>query len=105
MANDVLAEALARIEFKLDLLLKAAELLPPMPMHFQGHTCPVCGLPVDHQIDLVKNVVVRRCGCKTGKQPALTPLFPVLDPTQGAKTNGNAAGNDQEQGVPAPNRR
>ena len=52
-AEDVLSEALARIEFKLDLLLKHHK-VPQMEMHFPGQQCPSCGWIIDYQINLAK---------------------------------------------------
>ena|SRR5258708_5658736 len=89
MAQDILAEALARVEYKLDLVIKFMGMPPStVPMHFQGQTCPICLKVVDYQINLGKNVVTRRCGCSTGKLPMTVSLIPV-DPSGGI--NGNTA--------------
>lgn len=80
MALGILAEALARVEHKLDLVLKALKFLgtePFMQMHFAGNMCPVCNQTIDYQVDLTHNVVTRKCGCKTGKQPSSIPLIPL----------------------------
>ena len=89
MAFNVLAEALARVEHKLDLILTAikySESPQKMPMNFLGHSCPVCDQIVEYQIDLTNNVVTRRCKCTTGKVPPTTPLFPAVQP---GAMNGN----------------
>lgn len=95
MGLGILAEALARIEHKLDLVLKTLKYPEStelkMPMQFSGHQCPVCMMPVNYQIDIMKNVVVRRCDCTTGKVPPSSPLFPVT-PSPGA-VNGNPSSN------------
>lgn len=67
MADDILAEALARVEFKLDLILKHLKITATMPMSYQGQSCPVCNFPVEYQVDIGKQVVVRKCQCATGK--------------------------------------
>jgi hypothetical protein len=76
----VLAEAVARIEHKLDQLLVAtgagAGVHPQM--HFVGQSCPICKMPIDYQIDINHNVVVRKCGCKSGKVPAAIPLSTLI---------------------------
>lgn len=90
-AEDVLSEALARIEFKLDLLLKHHK-VPQMEMHFPGQQCPSCGWIIDYQINLAKNVVVRKCKCSTGKLVPSISLQPV--PT-GVNTNARNLTNEQ----------
>lgn len=79
MALGIIAEALARIEYKLDLIIEKLMMgtRTITPMHFIGHSCPVCGKRVDYQIDVSKNVVIRHCGCSTGKLPMTIPLTPV----------------------------
>lgn len=89
MAFGILAEALLRIEHKVDAILKAVMLpgqIPPMPLHFVGQQCPICYSPIDYQVDVQKGVVVRRCGCKTGKVPSMIPLTPVEVPRNGNST-------------------
>lgn len=77
-----IAEALARLEHKVDLLLKNQKDFDPLPMHFQGvHTCPVCKSNVEYIVDAVKNIVIRRCGCRSGKLSSVIPLTPT---SQGA---------------------
>jgi hypothetical protein len=86
MALGILAEAVLRIEHKLDLVLKRLGFLDATPhpqMHFVGHMCPVCNQAVDYQIDITHNVAVRKCGCKTGKQPSTIPLTPVTGAQNG----------------------
>lgn len=75
----LIAEAVLRIEHKLDALLRFT-CAPVMPMHFVGQACPACQMPVDYTVDIKAGVVVRRCECKTGKVAATLPLMPV---TQG----------------------
>lgn len=91
MAMGILAEALARIEHKLDLLL--ANQSPPFkPVHFYGNTCPLCSKKVDYVVDVYNNVVMRKCGCSTNKQPSSVPLTPV----------GEKNGNDKASSVKGP---
>ena len=82
-AGGVLSEALLRIEHKLDLLLGNMRVGGHRPMGFQGNICPVCLQPVDYQVDIQQQVVKRRCGCSSGKQPNLIPLVPVQGTTNG----------------------
>lgn len=87
MGLHILAEALARIEYKLDALMRHLQIPMPPPMHFYGALCPACASVVDYQIDLVNNVVVRKCSCSTGKYVSAVPLFPAPTP-QGAENAG-----------------
>jgi hypothetical protein len=72
----IIAEAVLRLEHKVDLLLTHLK-VPVKPMHFVGNSCPVCKQANDFYIDVVKNIVSKRCGCSTGKQPSVFPLLPV----------------------------
>lgn len=90
MALGIIAEAVLRVEHKLDLLLKFLK-VPAQQMHFPGQPCAVCGQAVEYQIDLMKSVVYRRCGCSTGKQPPAQPLIPTI---------GAPGGNEQGSGNP-----
>lgn len=83
MPLGILGEALARIEHKIDALLRALD-VKATPLHYVGGKCPVCQKSVDHQIDIEKRIVVRKCGCSTGKQPPLA-LLPVA-PSKPRKT-------------------
>lgn len=73
----IVAEAVLRIEHKLDAILRHLKIPMPAPMHFAGSLCPACGQMIDYQVDFQHQVAVRRCGCKTGKVPSAIPLFPV----------------------------
>ncbi len=87
MSLGILAEALARIEHKVDLALASLSFLnsgTPYPkLGFIGTPCPVCMQVVDYQIDINNQVVIRRCGCKTGKFPPLIPIYPVTGAPNG----------------------
>src|ERR1017187_10379054 len=76
MALNILAEGLLRCEHKLDLILRHLKVLVT-PMHFVGTPCPVCSNPIDYQVDVGHNVVVRKCKCSTGKYVSPIPLVPV----------------------------
>ena len=92
MALGILAEAVLRLEHKLDLVLTALQFLektPPKQMHFVGNMCPVCKQLIDYQVDITHNVVTRKCGCKTGKQPSAVPLIPLT-----GVPNGNPSTTD-----------
>lgn len=78
MALGIIAEALLRIEHKVDALIKAFD-IKTTPLHFIGQACPVCQQFVDFTVDVQKGVAVRRCGCKTGKVPSMIPLTPVTE--------------------------
>lgn len=92
MSLAILAEALARLEHKVDAVCKAVG-ASVYPMHFSGNTCPSCSKVIDYQIDVVNQVVVRRCDCTTGKVPSAIPLLPVVQP--GVKNGYPTADEDQ----------
>lgn len=105
MALDTLAEAIVRVEHKVDMLIRHFK-LSSVPMHFPGQTCPICGSFIDYQIDIMKSVVVRKCQCSTGKVAPTIPLVPV---TPGSN-NGQAPSqptsySDGEQPPAAKDRR
>lgn len=93
MGLSIIAEALARIEHKLDSMLRHNQ-VPVYPMHFSGNLCAGCQKVIDYQIDVQHQVVVRKCDCKTGKVPSAIPLLPVA-PTPGAK-NGYPTSSEQQ---------
>lgn len=94
MALSLLAEALLRIEHKLDAILHAFEIVAK-PMGFIGTACPVCKQPVQYQMDIVHNVVKRRCGCATGMIPSTIPLIPVGD----SNVKGTSTSKGQPPGI------
>lgn len=91
-AEDILAEGLARLEYKVDILLRQLIGAITTPMSFPGQTCPACTSFIDYQIDVAKGVVVRKCKCSTGKVPPMIPLMPVAaDPAAKASTDDQMA--------------
>ena len=70
-ADAVLAEALSRLEHKVDLLMHL------IAGNFSGahlqlgdpnHICPVCQSQVTYRIDIANKVAIRSCKCSTGLQ-------------------------------------
>ena len=87
------AEALARIEHKLDLLLEAAaQRNPSFPIRYVGqadHICPLCQTSVSYHIDMGSQTLARSCNCKTGLQaPVNLQAFAPPNP------NPNEGGNN-----------
>lgn len=70
-AADVLAEALARIEYKIDTLAKKLKIdlsqFEDKMIPGIRRICPFCSMPVEDLVDLDRKVVKRTCGCSTGK--------------------------------------
>lgn len=93
---NILAEALLRLEHKLDLLVLAAYANSPlMPtMSFKGLTCPVCNQEVKYSIDMVHRVVKRNCGCSTN---LVVPTFDLVG--TGANQNAKSKGTPSVQSV------
>lgn len=105
MSLGILAEAVLRIEHKIDLVLGRLGFLDASPnkmMHFIGNMCPVCCQAVDYQIDITHNVVVRKCGCKTGKQPSTIPLTPVTGVQNGNTPPASPLAPAADGAEPAP---
>jgi hypothetical protein len=97
MGLNILAEALARIEHKLDYLLRHHN-VPIYPMHFSGNICPTCNKQVEYLIDVKSQVVVRRCDCGTGKVPSAIPSLPVVPSgTPNGYSSADTASNDGTQ--------
>jgi hypothetical protein len=96
MALGVLAEALARVEHKLDLIINQSFGNTPAFLTGVGdpsHTCPLCKKQVRYTVDVIKKVLTRQCGCKTGLQPPID-LAAFAPPALPARET--ADGNDQE---------
>lgn len=94
MAFPLIMEALARVEHKLDALLRHLKVPAPPPMHFVGAACPTCLSLIDYQVDLQHGVVVRKCNCKTGKVPTkfeLLPITPDKEKSRGRPEAGDEA--------------
>lgn len=91
---NTLAEALARVEHKLDLLLESqAGLDRQLQLRSVGdpeHLCPVCQQAVKYHVDIMSKLLTRTCGCSTGKSAPLnlTPFEPPPQPTKKTE-NGN----------------
>jgi hypothetical protein len=70
-AEDVMAESLARVEHKLDMVLRwlrtMGNTVSLSQVGDESHKCPLCSATVSYVVDVLKKVVVRKCGCKTGK--------------------------------------
>lgn len=98
-ADDVLAEALARVEYKLDQLLTALKIGSPLPMAAPMQSCPACSHPIEYLLDVNRNVVVRKCKCGTGKLPAIIPLtqLPQIKTYGTAPTDNSAVGSEDNQ--------
>ena len=105
-AEDVLAEALARIEYKLDQIMYALNMAPSAPMNMPGATCPACTAFIEYNIDPVKNVVIRKCNCGTGKFVASISLTPntQVRPNGAAPSDFLSTGSDYDE-PPSKDRR
>lgn len=104
-AEDVLAEALCRIEAKQDVIIRALKVpsVLLLPFDSPGQSCPVCKKSVEYQINVTKKVVVRKCGCRTGKVPPDMDLFNQPIGLAGA-VSGNQEPEQQEAQDPSRRR-
>lgn len=94
-ADAKLMEALARVEHKLDLLLDSEERVRRYPqVNDAGNKCPVCREQIVHNVDIEDSVVIRKCGCSTGKVALDMRAFapPVLP----ARRTDNGGRDDEE---------
>ena len=94
MSLQDLAEAMARIEYKLDLLLEgqAGGQVRSYASLGSARRCPACGQPVRHQLGVFTKAVTRICGCKTGIVPP--PDMAALAPPEAA--GGRRGGESNE---------
>lgn len=95
-AEAKLMEALLRIEHKLDLILGSI-VMPQQQLTKLGAigvTCPVCSQSVQFDADIQDAVIVRKCGCSTGK--IALDLKSFAPPVSPAKKETQDNGNDQE---------
>jgi hypothetical protein len=103
-ADNVLAEALARIEHKVDLILEASRILVGITQLGEKMQCPVCKQVVLYQVDQLAKVVLRKCGCKTGLHAPLD--LSAFAPMASDKTRKDAPdGDDHEDGSNSPSNR
>lgn len=96
-ADAKLMEALLRIEHKLDLILDSI-VMPQQQLTKLGSAgvvCPVCDQGVQFDADIQDAVVVRKCGCSTGKIALdLKNFAPPVSPAK--KETEDNGGTDQE---------
>lgn len=99
-ADDTLAEALIRIEHKLDIVLRALKVpvlsAPPLVPH-GSYTCPLCKQQVYYQPDSGRGVTVRKCGCTTGLVPVNLELLKA--PQQGRGDTRERGNEEQVDGA------
>jgi len=96
MALGIIAEALARIEHKLDVIIKASWSSNSPFLTSVGdksHSCPLCKQQVKYTVDVIKKVLTRQCGCKTGLQAPID-LAAFAPPALPARETRD--GHDQE---------
>lgn len=86
-----LAEALARVEHKLDLLLESQagqdRQLQLRTLGDPEHLCPLCQQSVTYLVDIMSKLLTRKCGCSTGMQAPLN-LQSLAPPTPTETGNG-----------------
>ena len=96
-ANSKLMEALLRVEHKLDLLLGQARLDEGdfTKVGSATHNCPLCKQNVQYTVDVADSVVIRKCGCSTGKIALdLGAFAPPVNPAR--KTDNGGRDDEQE---------
>lgn len=103
-ADDKISEALARVEHKLDIVL---DMLGLNNQQVRGlvinsvrqvgdpsHRCSLCQQPVEYVADPIDSVIIRKCGCKTGK--IALDLKAFAPPATPVPTKESSNGEDQE---------
>lgn len=66
-ADAKLMEAILVLSHKVDLLLGRGAEKEMTKVGNPTHTCPICKQPVQYNVDIEDSVVIRKCGCSTGK--------------------------------------
>jgi hypothetical protein len=101
-ADDKIMEALARLEHKVDLLFRwlnpsmgAAVKQKPIQLGDPRSVCPVCEQPISYSVDIADSVVVRKCGCSTGK--IALDLKAFAPPETPAKRTNNGGRDDEQE--------
>lgn len=100
-ADDLIMEALARIEHKQDLILEIVAKLgnveglpkvadPAVP-------CVLCGQSKTYSVDISKSVVVRKCGCSTGKIALDLNAFAPPTPTKKTEKDDGTGTNEEDR--------
>ena len=106
MADDKIMEALARIEHKLDLVLLVVFGEDPHKTYKRvgdpTHCCSLCHQNVEYQVDINDGVVLRKCGCKTGK--IALDLGAFAPPALPARKNDNGGRDDEQEDRSNPDR-
>lgn len=102
VADSQQMEALARIEHKLDQVLEFLHTVVSAkfdltPVGDPRHQCPLCGVPVSYLVDILSQVVTRKCGCSTGKIAPID-LSAFAPPAIPAKTGDGNGNRDEEDG-------
>lgn len=92
-AINIIAEALIRIEHKIDAFIRQNS-TPVQKMEFTGGICPVCKRWIEFQIDPAHYVVKRVCGCSSGKIPL------VIEPPPNERENRDVRDDDDREQYP-----
>lgn len=91
-ADNYIMEALARIERKVDMMLEITCKLAgvtSLPQISEPSPCVVCSEQIRYDVDITEGVVLRKCGCKTGKIALNIGAFaPPTLPTKKDKEDG-----------------
>ena len=101
-----LAEALARIEHKVDVLFTFLRRQNPQLMipavGDLNHTCPVCQQPVTYVVDPVVQILIRKCGCRTGLQAPinLEAFAPPIGGNAYGRQDDDSGGSGGYRGLP-----
>jgi hypothetical protein len=109
-ALNVIAEALARVEYKLDMLLWALNATKNTTMAAPNlganmTRCPLCFDLIQYQVDIINQVTKRVCGCKTGMQPPTISFLPAVPEVKHGNSDGSGRGDGPEAEAPANGRR
>lgn len=117
MADDKIMEALARLEHKVDLIIRwldpsmgAAVKQKLIQLGDPRNICPICEQPVNFNVDIEDSVVVRKCGCSTGKialdlKAFAPPALPARKTDNGGRDDEQEDRDDSNRGYRGPKRR
>lgn len=98
-ADNHIMEALARIERKQDMVLEIICKMvgiTHLPQISETSSCVVCSQPINYDVDINEGVVLRKCGCKTGKIALNLGAFAPPAPTKKKEQEDEQRSNEED---------
>ncbi len=99
-ADNYIMEALARIERKQDYILEIVckfAGVTELPQISEPMACVVCKQQISYDVDINEGVVLRKCGCKTGKIALNIGAFAPPTPTTKKDQDNEQRTNEEDR--------